>query len=93
MVTPSYFLINKIIFKKKKKNRARHRVGNAWAEMRDPQYVIKFQWWWSRMVVNLVATMVREVAGVLDRGIGDGNDNAYLIPHKRGLEISQITLI
>ena len=45
------------------------------------------------MVVNLVATMVREVAGVLDHGIGDGNDNAYLIPHKRGLEISQITLI
>lgn len=32
-------------------------------------------------------------AGVLDHGIGDGNDNAYLIPHKRRLEISQITLI
>ena len=38
------------------------------------------------MVVNLVA-------GVWDHDIGDGNDNVYSIPHKGGLEISQITLI
>ena len=39
MATPSHFqIINKNQFFKINKNRACHRVGNAWAEMLGPQY-------------------------------------------------------
>ena len=55
----SFFLINiKSIFRNK--NRARHRVENAWAEIRDPQYlfyILVFSYIYSTMEIwSLVST-------------------------------------